>query len=159
LYGYLIYQHARFYHQAPVLTFEDLGHDYKRWCLVYTPVFLRQPMVRLYTIQNQAKLSISLAGDGQKCMRDVEASYNSVMARMDYGVQHTFPWIDGENCIILPTVKPDNVLLDCEASFQKLMQALKQSDLYQVYQNGMATWRNYWWKNYLPMLAAHWKQI
>lgn len=159
LHGYLTYHYAQLHRQAPVLSVEDLGHNCKRWCLVYTPEFLRLPMARIYTLQGQAKLSISLAGAGQKCIRDTEASYNSVMARMEFGVQHTYPWVDGENCIILPAMKPDGVLLDCEVSFRKLMEALARPDLYRIYLNGLQNWRNYGWKNYLPMLASQWKQI
>ena len=157
--GYLIYQYALLRQQAPILTVEDLGHDCRRWCMIYTPEFLRLPMARVYTVQGQAKLSVSLAGAGQKCMRDAEASYNSVMARMEFGVQYTYPWIDGENCIILPTIKPDGVLLDCEAAFHKLTEALSRPDLYRLYRNGMFNWRNYCWKNYLPMLASQWTKI
>lgn len=110
---------------------------------IHIPDFSRISIQILLHIQSMAKISISMGGAGAKCFRDCESSYNSVMARQENNIDWAYPWIDGENSIMLPN-RSDNVLIDENKSYEKIMEWLdKPKELYDVYLNGISTWKNY----------------
>lgn len=129
--------------------------------LLYQQHFERLPMAACLKLQQNAKITVSLNGCGRKCFRHAEASYNSVMALQENGLQWAFPWIGvpfidlpkhelikDNNCIELPNIK-ESPLLNTVDSTVVLNGFLKTPEaLYKIYLNGIAHWEKYETKYY-----------
>lgn len=123
----------------------------------------RLPFSQLISLQGQSKFTITMRGEGEKCFRHSEASYNSTMAMMDTQSEWTYPWIDGKNCISLPVKKTDlpragkvdipcfTVGIDEVGSVEKLYSYLtgdKKDLLYDIYVEGTKHVSKYRFENY-----------
>lgn len=126
--------------------------------LLYQQHFERIPMAACLKIQQNAKITISLNGCGRKCFRHTEASYNSVMAMQENGLQWAYPWTI-DNRILLPNWLDDELklmyidkktpLVDTKLSTIVLKTALENPiGLYNIYLNGIAHWEKYETKYY-----------
>ena len=135
---------------APALTFEDIEFILarKQTCamtLLYTPEYRRLPVERLFWLQNQAKVTISLFGNGMKCFRSAEAGYNSVSAHQaPEEAQWSYPWLDQHNCLALENL-PGTNRLDLAKAVQKLRYwtVVDHGALYTLYANGVANNQHY----------------
>jgi hypothetical protein len=86
--------------------------------------------------QSNARTVIDLYGAGMKCFRTIESTINSVSFKQDNSfLKHAYPWMDGENCIMLPN-KIDSNNLDelksCDVIWNYIRGAGK-NDLYKIY--------------------------
>jgi len=118
--------------------------------LIYAPPHRRIPLKELLGYQSQAKISIALNGCGQKCYRHAEVPCNSVMAMQETNLVWSYPWKDGENCIVLPVVGKQRKIDEVEA-VKKINGYLKQPEkLYSIYLKGTENFRNYRIDNYIP---------
>jgi hypothetical protein len=107
--------------------------------LFWVPEYLRMSFERMMDIYRDTKISISLWGCGQKCYRDIEACFNSVVAIQEPTQTWSHPWIDGKNCIILPNRKRGNLhFIDEDESIRRINHYLEQPyKLYEIYLEGM----------------------
>lgn len=105
----------------------------------------------LMDLQKKSKMIIDLYGCGLKCFRNVESTCNCLSVKQDpTKLMFTYPWIDGENCIILPTAENSN-LLDCHESLKILLEYRhdKHHLLYDMYLKSMEMNKLYSPKNYV----------
>jgi len=95
--------------------------------------------------QNFSQCVLDMYGAGMKCFRNIESSFGAVSIKQDPSVLiHKYPWIDGVNCVTLPT-KEDN-RIDIHNSFNKIWEYIrgdKRDDLYNIYLNSIETGRKY----------------
>lgn len=65
----------------------------------------------LMELNKHAMMTIDLYGAGLKCFRNVESAANCLSAKQDPSkLRWTYPWVDGVNCIALPTLPGSNVI-------------------------------------------------
>jgi len=62
----------------------------------------RLPIGSVYKEQENSKICISVEGGSYKMARHHEITLNSIVAIHPYDYEYSYPWIDGENCIVLP---------------------------------------------------------
>lgn len=120
--------------------------------LLYKPWYMRMPCEEIMDIYSKSKISVSLFGGGRKCFRDCEASFNSVMAIQDSEHHYAYPWIHGENCIILPNKIIENGVLQIDEtqSIDIMNYYLSNhQELYKIYLAGKKNCLNYRVDNYL----------
>lgn len=122
------------------------------WVSVNIPHFARTPMTDLMPINGLAKLSLSLWGDGTKCFRTAEVSQNSVMVLPDDSLAWSKMWVHGENCIRIPMDDDMDSIRGMkigQTAIPAIDEALRRSDLYNIYVNGIETNKHYMVNNYL----------
>ena len=95
---------------------------------------------KLLEYQLNTRVVMDMYGCGLKCFRNVESTYNSLSAKQDPTVlKFTHPWIDKENCIVLPN-KPGTLLIDEKLSVEILLYYRKnQHLLYPIYLKSLDT--------------------
>ncbi len=126
----------------------------------------------------KSKLCVSLEGTNPKCMRHLEVSKNAIMLKDGLDMKWTYPWIHGDNCLILPyiqkyTSKYDEMhkeieedrkyefpMIDIENSKLMLDKYLNDENLYTIYLNGLKNYNNYtlpkYYTDYLiPLLKKY----
>lgn len=110
---------------------------------LYRPHHTRIPMDKVFEIQRESKMSLSLQGCGKKCFRHSEASKNSVMVHTDTKMVWAFNWDRGNSIIIPqePTIE----------DFKQLLQ-IPDEKLYDIYVNGVMNHRNYLPETYIPYI-------
>ena len=62
----------------------------------------RLPINTVYKEQEKSKICISVEGGSYKMARHHEITLNSVVAIHPYDYEYSYPWVDGNNCIVLP---------------------------------------------------------
>lgn len=142
LHGALMTQFSRFRAgTAPAQTLEDaewaISHDGCSMALIYTPHYRRMPLDKMMWLQSQAKITISLFGNGMKCFRSTEAGYNSVGAHQaPESLLWAYPWIDQHNCIALPNLAGTRSL-DIDAAVEALYywSVVDHGALYTLYEH------------------------
>jgi hypothetical protein len=80
------------------------------------------------------------------------------MARQENNMIWSYPWIDGINSIILPSIKDGNldIFLDINKSVDKIENSLKnEKKLYEMYFNGFYNARKYFYKNYIESYICY----
>jgi hypothetical protein len=129
---------------APAQCLEDVEAAIStgRHCpmaLMYTPHYRRLPMEKVMWLQSQAKITISLYGNGMKCFRSVEAGYNSVMAHQaPERLKWAYPWIDRHNCIGLANkLGTDRLDLDKAIETLHYWAVVDHGALYTLYEHGV----------------------
>lgn len=129
-------------------TYRSTGEPIKKLVvLLYQQHFERMPMAACLKLQQMAKITVSLNGCGRKCFRHAEASYNSVMALQENGLQWAYPWTT-DNSIIL-TNCTNSTLIDTVFSVDTLRHEMDEKlILYNIYLNGIANWEKYETKYY-----------
>jgi len=135
--------------QATVYQMENRKHMV---LLLNVDWFERMSMDVVYKIQKNAFGTIDLFGAGLKCFRNVESSYDTISFKQSPDrLVFTYPWVNGENCIFLPS-KDNNNLLDIEESYKVLHTYVKDkfSDLYTIYVNSCEINMKYHPENYVP---------
>jgi len=114
--------------------------------------YRRLSIYEVFSLQLDAKLSVSLHGYGEKCFRDSESSVNSIILLQEGTVKYSYDWIDGYNCIKLPNCNSSGSenLLDCNASFDKVLDFFNKTNFEQseVLFNCNMNFYNYWHLNY-----------
>lgn len=106
----------------------------------------------LIDMQKKSRMVIDLYGCGLKCFRNVEATNNCLSVKQDpTKLIFTYPWIDGVNCICVPTLNNSN-LVDVDSAVKILLtyRHEKQNLLYDLYLNSLETNSKYSPKNYVP---------
>jgi hypothetical protein len=101
----------------------------RTWASIYSPHYVRVPISQVMEWNGQAKVSVSLPGNGVKCFRHVESPVNSVMMMHRDDIAWSFPWTHGHNCLRCPS--------GCE--FAALLTAMERDDLYDIYLRGLET--------------------
>jgi len=105
------------------------------------PHYARQPLDQLQAINGLSKLSLSLPGCGVKCFRSTgESSVNSVVVMQPDALAWTYPFVHGVNAIKFWNDGIDNMGV--------IKDALNNPNLYEIYQNCVATTEKYRWPNY-----------
>lgn len=115
----------------------------EKWITLWIPHYARIDVSELLKVNNISKLSLSWAGAGFKCFRTAEAPVNSVMVMNRNDFSWTFDW-DYSNCIL---VNQGNEIEEIE-------HALKRTDLYEVYKNGVENAKKYMLPNYTNHLSS-----
>lgn len=147
-----------FYH------FEQATKEYKRiWATIQTPHYSRIPMEQVLFINGQSKLSLSLPGAGAKCFRMTESSINAVMVMREDGMEYSFPWIHGINCIKIPMAEDFEEVRGVKNTWKvidTIEAALQRTDLYQIYANGVENCAKYSVERYCteylePIIKKH----
>jgi hypothetical protein len=105
------------------------GAHWRTWMSVFTPHFARRNIHDLMRFQENAKLTVSLPGCGQKCFRSTEAPVSSIMALQEDNLAWSFDWVDGKNCIRLPKGE----------EFAALDRATRRDDLFEIYMGSLET--------------------
>jgi hypothetical protein len=86
--------------------------------------------------------SIDMYGAGMKCYRNGESTQNCVSFKQDPShLQWAYPWVDGFNCIHLPS-NPQTQRLDPNGAFDKITKYLfgdLKDSLYDIYLNSVKT--------------------
>ena len=73
--------------------------------LMYVPEYERIPSEEYYRIIKKSWMVIDTYGAGLKCFRNIESTKNTLSVKQDPSkLVWTYPWIDGHNCIVLPTL-------------------------------------------------------
>lgn len=125
--------------------------EYKRvWLALQIPHYARIDMPQLLFIQGHAKVSISLPGAGVKCFRHAESPINSVMYMHEDGMNYSYDWENGVNCIRSVPGK----------EIEAIERALERDNLYEVYKEGVINASHYllrnYQKNYIePLIKIH----
>lgn len=114
-----------------------LGQAGRKWCAIHQPHTHRVHVNEVVRRQAQSKLTVSLKGAGWKCFRSSEVVH-SVPAMHSPNLAWSFPWVHGENCIILTNGREQIELLE----------ALTRTDLHQIYVNAQLNMDNYRMPNY-----------
>lgn len=135
---------------CPAQTIEDVdwlldNHQPFAMALLYAPPYRRVSPDRMFKLQNMAKITISLFGNGLKCFRSSEAGYNSVCAHQaPESIRWSYPWIDQHNCLGLANL-PGARALDLDSAVEKLRywSVLDYGSLYTLYCNGVENNQNY----------------
>jgi hypothetical protein len=112
----------------------------------------RIPTKDMMTLQKKSRMVIDLYGCGLKCFRNIESTANCLSVKQDPSkLIYTYPWIDGENCILLPTVYGSNII-DVERSVEILIKYRHQYQhlLYNMYLNSIKMNFKYSPMNYVP---------
>lgn len=118
--------------------------------ILYKPHFFRIPHNKMMDLYSKSKIAISLHGAGRKCLKEPEVSFNSVSAIQETNQYYSYPWIDDNNCIVLPNKKDNPFLIDAEKSVDKMLKYIEQPEkLYQIYLNSHKNSLNYRIDNYL----------
>jgi len=118
--------------------------------LLFKPNFFKLDCFTTHSFYKQSKISLSIWGVGRKCIRDSELSFSSVMALQQSNQYYSYPWIDNENCIILPNKEICNYEIDEKESIEKIVYYLQQpKKLYDIYLNGIENSKKYRVDNYL----------
>ena len=72
------------------------------------------------------------------------------MALQESNQNYAYPWIDDQNCIILPNKNDGSYNIDEKQSIEKLLFYLQQPEkLYEIYLNCIDNIKNYRIDNYL----------
>lgn len=106
----------------------------------------------LMRVQRNSYATVDLYGAGLKCFRNVESTANCLSIKQDpTKMVFTYPWIDGHNCITLPTLENSNIL-DAEKSINKILDVWKNNRIsfYNMYLKSIDTNNLYRPKNYVP---------
>lgn len=106
---------------------------------------IKMPFGEIMDKQRTSKISISLEGGGQKGTRHNESSCSAVMALQGSPLKWTYPWVDMENCILLPyKFNGRDWRIDVGKAYDKLMDCLSDiSSLYKIYLNGVENNKKY----------------
>jgi hypothetical protein len=135
--GYGVVDNFNFIEQAKK-EYKDL------WVTINVPHYARISMEEVLHVNGQAKLSVSLPGAGVKCFRHSESPVNSIMVKMDDDLAWTYPWVGGDNCIEIHEFKNNGL-----SPIDYIEAALKRTDLYEIYLNGLETLDKYRLSNYV----------
>ena len=135
------------YCRHPLITDERML-EHVTWqdkvVLLQRPDYLRIPFDEMAGIFARTKIGISVWGCGQKCIRDAEVPFNCVLAMQESSHRWSYPWIDGENCIVLPSRRDGTQQVDTKEAFPKLDYYLQHvEELYRIYLQGTENWRHY----------------
>lgn len=137
-------------------------HKRCQLALLYQPFYNRLPLARVFELQSQAKVTISLFGAGNKCFRSAEAGQNSVVAHQaPETLEWAIPWVDGINCLALPNKPGSGEEFDVGGAVEKLYHWLRvvQGSLYSVYVQSVLTTQQYRtdryvWEYLVPRIEA-----
>lgn len=110
----------------------------ERWITLWIPHWARVEANELMNINQLSKLSLSWKGSGFKCFRTGEAPTSSIMVMHKNDYAWSYSW-DETNCILVEQGK----------EIQGIEEALKRTDLYEVYVNGVANSKNYYLNTYI----------
>ncbi len=122
------------------------------WAVMNIVDFARHSMNEIMPFNGEAKLSLSLFGDGVKCFRSSESPQNSIMVLCDDNLAWSKEWIHGENCIRIPMGEDMDSIRGMnigKPAIEAIESALKRTDLYEIYLNGIETNKHYMLDNYL----------
>jgi hypothetical protein len=115
----------------------------EKWISLWIPHWARIDTNNLMQINNMSKLSLSWMGSGFKCFRTGEAPTCSIMVMHSKAKEYAWSWDWNEtNCIL---VEPNDEINGIE-------KALKRTDLYQVYKNGVENSKKYMLPSYINHL-------
>lgn len=114
-----------------------------KWVTLNIPHYARIDIGQILGVNGLSKLSVSMWGSGKKCFRDAEAPVNSLMVMQESDILHTFEWINGVNCLKVPSAEMEVSVID---------EFLKKDNLYEIYLNGVENLNNYRYSNYIPYL-------
>lgn len=78
-----------------------LNEPHRRVISIHTPHTHRIHVNEIARRQAQSKMSVSLPGAGTVCFRSTEHLLHTVPAKLKDGLAWSFPWVHGENCVIL----------------------------------------------------------
>jgi hypothetical protein len=74
---------------------------HKKALSIHSPHTHRIEISEIVRRQAQSKMSVSLPGAGKKCFRSTEHFMHTVPVKLEDDLAWSFPWVSGENCIIL----------------------------------------------------------
>lgn len=116
----------------------------EKWITLWIPHWARVDANELMKINNMSKLSLSWSGSGFKCFRTGEAPTCSIMVMHKKAKDYawSFDWNE-TNCILVEQGK----------EIEGIEEALKRTDLYEVYKNSYENSQNYFIKKYIPYLT------
>lgn len=114
-----------------------------KWVSVCIPHYKRIDISQILSINGISKLSLSMKGCGSKCFRHSESPVNSIMVMEDEGLKFTYDWIHGENCIMY---KGDPI--------PAIEEALKRTDLYNIYRRGIENAQQYQIERYTKHIES-----
>lgn len=120
----------------------------RTWASIHTPHFVRKHISEIIPWHERSKITVALPGNGEKTFRHSEI-VGSIMALHDDGLEYSFPWVHGENCIRLV---PDH-------EFDCLESSTRREDLYEIYLAGQINLDRYRSGRYvneyiMPLLEA-----
>jgi len=154
LYAQILYQMDRFGHNMYTsekqYDEEFIKNNRDRGIALFHKEWYERCDFRKY--QKNSRCVIDLYGAGLKCFRTIESTIDAISFKQDLSfLSHAYPWVDGENCIMLPN-QPDKNNLDVDAACDKIWEYIrgsKQSELYPIYLNSCETNMKYINTNYL----------
>lgn len=114
----------------------------KKYISVHVPHYERLPLENILYINGKSKIGVVPFGAGQKTFRAAEVSANAVMLMWEDDLAWQEDWTSGVNCL---KCKPG---MEVEA----IEKYVNDPILYQIYQRGVETWKQYHVGNYIPRL-------
>lgn len=120
------------------------GTHNRLWVSLHIPHFARIPLDQLLSIGNLSKFGLSMPGCGKRCFRDSEIATTSIPIFQDSGIDFPFKWVHGENCIMYKGEDP----------IPAIEEALKRTDLYEVYLKSQQNIANYQIGNYTRYIES-----
>jgi hypothetical protein len=111
----------------------------KKVVTVNIPHYSRIDMSHIIGINGASKISVSLAGAGNKCFRHFESSVNSLMFMQRSEMAWMHDWVENENCL----------KCDTGGEIQSLLDSMNRTDLYEIYKAGVINCKKYELSNYI----------
>jgi hypothetical protein len=122
-----------------------MNEDGINWATFNIPHYQRIQIESLLLMNSYSKIGISPVGAGNKCFRETEVSTNSVLCLHDTGMAYSYDWVHGENCIKMPLGASPT----CDEEINVIEEALKRTDLYDIYVNGVENVKKYQFHDYI----------
>lgn len=123
-----------------------------KWLSFWMAHYVRIDIKELLQINAMSKLSLSLPGAGIKCFRTTgESIVNSVMIMPEDNLAYSHEFIDGYNCIKFPIEDVTGLQKEWQIC-ERIEEALKMDNLYDIYLKGLEAAEFYQIKNYIPYL-------
>ncbi len=126
--------------------------DNKRlWVTANVPHYARVNMDFIYSVLRNSILSLSLPGAGIKCFRHSEVSADSIMVMQEDPLAWSYEWIHGVNCIRVPIgdTMEDIMGINGSPEIGSIELALKRTDLWKIYLEGVNNCDKYRPENYI----------
>lgn len=129
---------------------EDEKNNPNKWVSLWMPHYFRVPMSEILKINGMAKLSLSMPGAGVKCFRNCgESLTNSVMIMPEDNLAWSYEFINGKNCIQFPINDDVSGIKNEWDVTGAIEEALKRTDLYEIYLEGLKAADWYRCDNYI----------
>lgn len=116
--------------------------------LLHNEYYERIPHHEMKNLYAKSKATLDIGGCGIKCFRNYESAINNISVKQIADMEHVYPWVDYENCLITPEKKDHYV--DTTETLNKIEMILKDKNrAYYIYRMSQSTAIKYRMCNYI----------